>query len=207
LILVVTSTFVAARHLGPWAAALASGLGTLAIGHFRSNLVRDLRRSLEDFARLAVEDDLTGLGNDRGFRADLLESGSITRPGLIVLDLDRFKDYNDAFGHPAGDEALKAIGSILKANVGGEDRVYRLGGDEFAVLSQEAGFELAEHLRRAIEAHSWPLRAITASFGVVASREIPQADLIDRADRAIYRAKREGGNRVDRQGPGEPIAD
>ena len=123
---------------------------------------------------------------------------------LALVDVDEFKSYNDTFGHPAGDAVLKEIGGTLLAIAGETSRAYRLGGDEFALIFPGSdgtkARELAERMRAAIESHAWPLRPITASFGLATiDRPLPGEDtstILGRADRALYQAKREGGNRV-----------
>ncbi len=87
-----------------------------------------------------------------------------------MLDLDHFKQYNDSFGHPAGDEVLHWAGSILRAAVRGHDVVARYGGEEFVVLlpatDANEALEVAERLRSAIACRPWPHRKVTASLGV-----------------------------------------
>lgn len=209
-ILGVASAYLAARFVGAWAAGLASGICALAITLSWSRRMKGLDEAVLRYARQSRTDDLTGLDNDRVFR-DRLASfvGEPTRRpiSLILIDVDHFKSYNDTFGHPAGDEVLKAIGSILGAETREAIRAHRLGGDEFAVLLSEAEIQaagnLAERFRAAIRAHPWPLRAITASFGVASTtgEESDPSDLLRRADRALYRSKQQGRDRVTDQRP------
>jgi diguanylate cyclase (GGDEF)-like protein len=159
-------------------------------------------------AELATTDELTRVKNRRQFREDLETHVSMSvRNGLplsvIMLDVDRFKQYNDAFGHPAGDAVLQAVASILRAEVRDHDVVARYGGEEFVILLPSTGAEparvVAERLRAAFVAHSWPLRPVSASFGVATA--FPQGPaaattLIDQADEALYVSKRSGRNRV-----------
>jgi len=186
---VALAVYLAASRLGPgWAAGVAGGWVFL----------RSVREA--ELARLAATDDLTGLGNARAFRRDLAralaESARSGRPAaLVVVDLDRFKAFNDAHGHPAGDEALRDLASIL-ATAGAT--AYRPGGDEFALIATRSGLAeaqaLAERLRADVDRLGGP---ITASFGVAGTATaIDPATLRRRADRALYRAKAEGGNRV-----------
>jgi diguanylate cyclase (GGDEF)-like protein len=166
-----------------------------------------LARQNARLAELVSVDELTGAKNRRRFREDLqlLFSQSIRLNvplSLIMLDIDRFKAYNDAFGHPAGDEVLRKVVATLQATVRGHDVVARYGGEEFAVLlpmsEMPTALEVAERLRKAIACGPWPLRDVTASFGVATKdRESANAaTLVDQADQALYHAKEAGRNRV-----------
>jgi diguanylate cyclase (GGDEF)-like protein len=162
----------------------------------------------------AVTDELTGLANNRAFRdvADQ-EAARARRFGhsfsLLMLDVDDFKKVNDTHGHPQGDEVLRRIGAILRAESRGIDAPARYGGEEFAVALPETGtegaVELAERIRARIEAEEVPFTdrdgelRITASLGV-ASIPDSAADvraLVAAADAALYAAKRGGKNRVE----------
>ena len=168
---------------------------------------QELEKANAELATLATTDGLTGLINHRTFQERMTEEVNralryaIPLP-LIVLDVDCFKLFNDAYGHPAGDLVLKAVAGILRDCVRSTDLVARYGGEEFVLIlpmtEMEGARAFAERLRTAIESHSWPLRAITASFGVAALRpgEESGAELIARADRALYRSKAAGRNRV-----------
>ncbi len=201
--LAIASTFLAARYLGAAAGAVISGLWVAFLGLSWNRQTHDLGRSVEHFSRLALLDDLTGLANDRSFREGLAmytdQAGEPAGPlSLVLIDVDGFKSYNDSFGHPAGDEALRAFGRCLVASSTGDVRVYRVGGDEFALIlpttGRSAAREVAESVRVAIGRQAWPLRPITASFGVASLADGP--DLMERADRMLYRAKAMGGDRV-----------
>ena len=171
-------------------------------------------RSLGDFRRVvsqAATDSLTGLANRWRFDEELaLEWRRAERIGdslaLILLDLDDFKSVNDTYGHPVGDEVLRRIAEILGTNIRQVDLAARYGGEEFAVIvpeaDLEAGLQLAERLRSALEAHQIDLpdgkaRAVTASFGVAVKGDLARAEeLIAAADEALYESKRAGKNRV-----------
>jgi diguanylate cyclase (GGDEF)-like protein len=158
-------------------------------------------------AELASTDELTGVKNRRRFREDLdLLYRQAERQGfpmsLILLDIDHFKQYNDAHGHPAGDWVLQQVGATLRSNLRGQDVVARYGGEEFVVLLPATGangaLEVAERLRNAIAGRDWPHRSVTASFGVATSGpDTPDAaTLVDHADRALYRSKEAGRDRT-----------
>ncbi len=172
---------------------------------FESNMGRiEAKRAL---MIQATTDSLTGLNNARYLRE---ESRAIekraTRDGralsAVMIDVDRFKAYNDTFGHPAGDEVLRQIGAILRREARAGDLVARYGGEEFAIILPGADTakarEFAERLRQAIGAHPWPLRQVTVSLGVATGT--PPATgavtLLSRADEALFAAKRAGRNRV-----------
>jgi len=171
----------------------------------------ELERANGNLAALATTDGLTSAKNHRAFQEQLdeeiLRTTRYEHPlSLILVDVDHFKDFNDAHGHPAGDLVLKAVARILGARTRETDTIARYGGEEFGVILPETtpddAVMMAERMRQAIECEPWPLRAVTASFGVASlSVERPtKADLIAAADRALYSAKRAGRNRVWRDG-------
>jgi diguanylate cyclase (GGDEF)-like protein len=156
---------------------------------------------------LATTDSLTGVKNRRAFGEKLAEeisrSARYAVPlSLLLLDVDKFKQYNDTFGHQAGDEILKTVGRLLREQARATDFVARYGGEEFALVLPNTGDEgalvMAERLRAVIESAPWPKCAVTASFGAATfSREInTETALIGAADRALYASKEQGRNRV-----------
>lgn len=173
----------------------------------RVHYERELKSLNERLANLAVTDGLTGLKNHRAFREYLNHQFSIASQrhlalSVILLDVDKFKDLNDTFGHPAGDEVLKQVAQILTDNSRASDYVARYGGEEFVIVLPNTegavACEVAERLRLAIEQATWKYRAVTASFGVATLRDgTPDVQtLIDEADKALYQSKMEGRNRV-----------
>jgi len=168
---------------------------------------RELERANTRLAALSLTDSLTGVANHRAFHACLEEElARCKRIGMplsvLLLDVDRFKTYNDSFGHPAGDEALQRIAIALQSHARATDLVARHGGEEFAVLlphTDRAGaLHLGETLRKAIEETSWPLRPITVSVGAATTgpHSLSASHLIDIADTALYRSKAAGRNCV-----------
>jgi diguanylate cyclase (GGDEF)-like protein len=170
-----------------------------------------LRESEKKFRELSITDDLTGLYNSRHFfrqmKAEIERSNRYGHPlSLLILDLDNFKQYNDAHGHIAGDKVLAGSGEILKKSLRKTDSAYRYGGEEFTViLPESAGKEslhFAERIRQAFEKEAFSLRqeenlAVTVSIGV--AQYIPGEGIttfIKRADINLYAAKNEGKNRI-----------
>ncbi|MEW4567503.1 diguanylate cyclase [Tautonia sp. JC769] len=170
-------------------------------------LKQELELRNERLADMAITDALTGLRNRRHFHRLFESSFTLSNQSsqpltVILLDVDRFKLYNDSFGHPAGDEVLIGVADVLRANVRDRDLIARYGGEEFVVLlprvSAPEGIALAERLRRSIADRVWRGTPITASFGVGTSG--PSAStpdvLLDQADQALYRSKQRGRNCV-----------
>ncbi len=156
----------------------------------------------------ALTDPLTGLGNRRHLDATLdIELQRAARTGepltAIMADLDHFKNVNDRFGHEAGDQVLKAFGAAMRAQTRAMDLVARFGGEEFVVLLPhtplEGGRIIAERMRATFaETVVPPLREpVTASFGVAQARGAETAEsLLQCVDKALYKAKQSGRNRV-----------
>jgi diguanylate cyclase (GGDEF)-like protein len=166
-----------------------------------------LESANEKLMALATCDSLTGLKNHRAFQDTLdeeLDFAARNRAPLsvVLIDVDSFKDYNDTFGHPAGDEILQAISILLLESSREYDCVARYGGEEFALVLRDADVReahaVAERLRRHIAEANWPERGITASVGVATvSNEATTRDvLVAEADRLLYKAKQSGKNRV-----------
>jgi diguanylate cyclase (GGDEF)-like protein len=169
-----------------------------------SRLNRFLQEAYRELEALATTDSMTGLANHRVFQERIREEVDHAREdgtplAFLLIDVDRFKQYNDSFGHPAGDEALKIVASILKENVRTIDLVARYGGEEFAaVLPNTSAVEailVAERIRQVCEATEFPYREVTLSIGVAVGTGEP-CDLVERADMALYAAKHAGRNGV-----------
>lgn len=166
-----------------------------------------LEEANERLERLALTDGLTGLPNHRHFQEELDRAcRRAERDGnpvsLLMLDVDFFKQFNDTFGHPAGDEVLRRVAAILAESVRGSDVPARYGGEEFAVIlpntDGEAALEVAERIRAAVEAEPWEKRPVTVSIGASTQlgARLRSKQAISDADEALYRSKKEGRNRV-----------
>lgn len=169
-------------------------------------------RLYEQARRLAVTDGLTELYNHRYFYEALERTFERSRRdgqplALIMLEIDRFKHYNDTYGHKCGDDALREVAGLLRRGSRPSDIVARYGGDEFMVVlpgaTRSAALEMAERLRRSVESHplipaEGTIATVTISVGVAAYPEDAQAvgSLVEAVDQAQYVSKRLGGNRV-----------
>jgi diguanylate cyclase (GGDEF)-like protein len=152
----------------------------------------DLNAKLADAAR---RDELTGVGNRR--RADELLRGLARGDGVIMIDVDHFKQVNDHEGHAAGDRVLAELGSLLRRSVRGEDLVARYGGDEILVIAPSAGDLAARVAARITAAWRATPGVPTLSLGVAVHEPNDSAeDTLQRADAAVYAAKRAGGDRI-----------
>jgi diguanylate cyclase (GGDEF)-like protein len=165
--------------------------------------------------RMARTDELTGLNNRRAFTEQCERALEQARRygrqlALVMFDIDHFKTVNDTYGHAAGDRVLQALAEAIERTVREVDVAGRLGGEEFAVMLPETGgveaAALAERLRQAVAGLSVPHEGggitFTCSFGVAARTEdVMELDtLLSRADEALYRAKRQGRDRISRDG-------
>lgn len=158
--------------------------------------------------KLSITDRLTSLSNrlmlDRVLEAELHRSQRYSSTfSLILLDVDRFKFVNDTFGHPVGDSVLVELAALLSARVRDSDVVGRWGGEEFLIVCRDTSADgariLADKLRAKVMEHDFPLAGPrTSSFGVTGvCKGDTVASMIARADRALYRAKENGRNRVE----------
>lgn len=178
----------------------------------RNRQLQEARRQLTDLANI---DELTGLGNRRLINRVLREEVNRARRSgspisLILLDVDYFKKYNDTYGHPAGDEVLRRLGDLMqRATTRAGEVVARYGGEEFiAVLPNTQlaeALRTAERLKRLVNDENIPHSEsevsdrVTISQGVLSltpTEDVDPGTLVDRADAALYRAKREGRNTI-----------
>jgi diguanylate cyclase (GGDEF)-like protein len=196
----------------PWAISFAiiSTVAGAFYGRTRQ-AVAALWQSEKKFRELSITDDLTRLYNSRHFfnqiTKEIERTNRYEHPlSLLMLDLDNFKKYNDAFGHIAGDEVLAKAGGILRDSLRKTDTAYRYGGEEFAILLPETKGEealhFAERIRQAFESQDLTIPekqnlSVTVSLGVV-QYEIGEKlnSFITRADKNMYAAKNKGKNRI-----------
>jgi len=159
--------------------------------------------------RLAVQDELTGLANRRHFltvaERDLSSASRHERPlCALMIDIDHFKLVNDTYGHPTGDDVIRVVAQRLQQHVRAVDVVGRYGGEEFAVVlpDTESGAQMAERLLAGVADTPVPTRSgplsVTVSIGHarLAPGRPSLTELLARADRALYVAKRDGRNRA-----------
>lgn len=190
-------------------------LSTLAT---ESSLALDNARLHAELRDLSITDALTGVYNHRHFQQRLqeeldrsarLSTLRMPRPlSLVLMDVDHFKKINDRFGHPAGDDLLRALAGLVERVLRSSDVVCRYGGEEFVIILPETGVEEAiqvgERMREAIELSSFTasdgryLGQVTSSFGVATfAQGIPnRSELIRESDEALYAAKSGGRNLV-----------
>jgi diguanylate cyclase (GGDEF)-like protein len=178
----------------------------------RNGQLQEARRQLTDLANI---DELTGLGNRRMINQTLRQEVNRARRAggalsVILIDVDFFKKYNDTYGHPAGDEVLRRIGDImLLATARAGEVAGRYGGEEFILVLPGAGLpdalRTAERLKSLIHEENMPhvnsdvSDRVTISQGVLSIMPDEAVDpgvLVDKADAALYRAKREGRNKI-----------
>lgn len=171
-----------------------------------------LRQNLDAGLELAVTDGLTGLNNRRFLDSQLHTlMGRVQHGGIalscLIMDIDHFKKVNDSYGHDVGDEVLREFALRLGANVRGIDIACRYGGEEFVIIMPETqaayAYSIAERIRLHVAGSPFKIRGgtdsitVTISIGVAGAMPQDTADtLMKRADEALYRAKREGRNRV-----------
>jgi two-component system cell cycle response regulator len=180
-------------------------------GETLDSILRQAAARMTRIEAAANSDGLTGLYNHRYFQERLEQELARARNhdeslALLFCDLDHFKLYNDTVGHQAGDEALRSMAKVLHQELRRVDIAARYGGEEFAVIlpdtGREGALEVAERIRRAVESgretapRGLPL---TVSIGVAVcpADAADAAEIVDRADWAMYRAKRKGRNRVE----------
>jgi diguanylate cyclase (GGDEF)-like protein len=177
------------------------------------DLQKELLETNKRLELLSITDGLTRLYNHRYFQDELArafdESKRYSRPlSLAMIDIDFFKKINDTYGHAVGDEVLKYVSRLFSESARSTDLVARYGGEEFAVMMPETGLEdaitFAEKIRNLLESQPVPTQAValpvTVSIGVSSvprTRIHSPKEMVVAADRALYRAKKGGRNRVE----------
>ena len=163
-----------------------------------------LERTKEDNSKLAYDamhDGLTDLYNRAGYE-EIMQTHENDRMAFIIVDIDKFKEFNDMYGHAVGDSVLKRVAGVLKKSFRSEDYICRIGGDEFAVIMVNADSSLRELVKGKLERIADELRkekdsvpGATLSVGVAFSdREHPQGSIYEDADKALYEVKEKGRN-------------
>jgi two-component system cell cycle response regulator len=159
------------------------------------------KRIRDELAKLSITDNLTGLFNQRHFHNKLKEevnrANRQNHPlSLILLDLDKFKEYNDTYGHLAGDKMLSKSGKIILSNIRENvDTAFRYGGDEFAIILVEANKEIVLNTSERLKKGFKEGDGVTASIGFATySDEMSVSDLIALADKNLYESKNENNN-------------
>ncbi|WP_374334780.1 diguanylate cyclase domain-containing protein [Leeia sp.] len=208
-------------HLLVYQVAAFLGLVGMRYSHDHATRAQFLTRGILN--HLAGTDALTGLLNRRAFEMRAEQSLQLAQReqkpvALLLIDVDHFKAYNDLYGHPAGDRALHQIGQLLQQQLQrGSDLAARLGGEEFAILLHDCSAQHAQQVARRIiheaehrlaipHAHSNTASHVTLSLGYgLAEPGETLAELYQRTDFALYRAKSSGRNRVDAATPGSQI--
>jgi len=172
-----------------------------------------LRDSVQNSIEMAITDPLTGLHNRRYLESHIgtlaEQAASRGKPlALMILDIDFFKSVNDTYGHDAGDDVLREFATRIRKSIRGIDLAARYGGEEFVIVMPETDLHvagiIAERLRRSIASEPFSIEKgtkrieVTISVGIsmLEEKNEPVADVLKRADQALYRAKHDGRNRV-----------
>jgi diguanylate cyclase (GGDEF)-like protein/PAS domain S-box-containing protein len=170
----------------------------------QTNALEEANSQLE---ALAFTDGLTGIANHRSFQEELAKTYEAARKtkrrlSLMLIDVDRFKQYNDTYGHPSGDIVLKRVAATIRDCCPEECLPARYGGEEFAVLCPDFApaevLALAEKIRMSIENTPWPDRLVTVSIGAVTFKgdSAAASELVTASDNALYSSKASGRNCV-----------
>lgn len=179
-----------------------------------SETAYELRQQLVEARAEAMRDELTDVGNRKAFNNSIEELMFDAKDNpnslyLVMADIDNFKEFNDTYGHLVGDSVLRYFASIMKKTKGDNETICRYGGEEFAILMAEStleqAIERAEGIRKDIQAahlkqrnSDKPLKTITSSFGIARFHgdKDDAKDFLERADNALYLAKKKGRNQV-----------
>ena len=216
-VLLVAVSLLASLTLGiPTGARLAATLGlTLVMINVVLNVIGDLQQVLQD---QASTDALTGAFNRRRLDSELARMHDVSKQSpdhaMLAIDIDHFKKVNDTHGHGVGDQVLRGVAAEILLRKRKDDKLFRVGGEEFVLLllpncGAEDALRIADELRGRIESADLCVgRPVTVSIGV-ATRLAGEslANWSARADAALYRAKREGRNRVVSPGGDDTLSD
>jgi diguanylate cyclase len=180
----------------------------------KSTELENVKAKLEEYKRLADTDALTRIWNRRAFEKQLARiydsRKGVLFSALILADIDRFKSVNDRFGHPVGDRIIRTVADIFRTSIRADMFVARTGGEEFALIvegvSEDSTYGIAERIRTLVAQTPFTNSQTGANYGTVtismgicmASEAEGPEDLYARADRALYRSKVSGRNRVTR---------
>ncbi len=208
LIIVGLFPEISAALGGLWLMAGLFGLAAaVGLGEAAKTEVRVHNDLLSNYLSEARTDVLTGLGNRRAFDSDCHQWQAAWQTGrtfsLLLIDVDRFKSFNDRYGHQAGDEMLRAVARVLSEQTAETGTAIRYGGEEFTVVLPDTNFAqamtLAETIRERIATQNVAYRScvlnVTVSIGIATTRPDDTADsLVIRADEQLYLAKAAGRN-------------
>lgn len=178
----------------------------------KERLSKELTKSNKKLEKLATLDFLTGIGNrryyfDLGEKAFALAKRDNQFLSIITIDIDDFKEINDKFGHQVGDDILKLVANNMKLHIRKSDILARVGGEEFSIILPKSDLEdaliIAEKVRETLNSivyeHNNIKVSVTASFGVsqiIYQSDTDLDDIYARSDKALYKAKSSGKNRV-----------
>jgi diguanylate cyclase (GGDEF)-like protein len=177
---------------------IVASLSLLALGLAALHSTIRRRPATGELEALAWSDSLTGLANRRRLDHDILAHSRHSGPNAVIMvDVDHFKSVNDSFGHPHGDEVLRAIGEMLANQIRYDDVVYRYGGEEFCILLPNTSTDdariVADRIVKAARSVTLPDgRHMTVSVGVAASTKGDICLAVETADQALYAAKDQG---------------
>jgi diguanylate cyclase (GGDEF)-like protein len=194
-----------------WGSLLALLAPVILVAYITTMLAADIRYAVDKIRQVSDTDDLTGLYNMRAFSAILQrafkQSVRHAHPlSIVMVDSDNLKSVNDAHGHEAGNRLLQHVVRCIRDELRGSDVMARFGGDEFVILLPETqrrgALELAERIRKSVESSRFDIRGgdaqVTVSIGIASYPEDGGnlEIILDKADKAMYRAKQRGRNQV-----------
>jgi diguanylate cyclase (GGDEF)-like protein len=200
---------VSGRVTNGIAIAVCAALLTILVIARTSYLLRQVQRQAARLRDLALEDELTGLPNRRALQQHLGEALQRARRArqplsLALLDLDHFKQFNDQYGHPAGDHLLKSVAAAWAAGIRTTDLLARIGGEEFVLVLPDATIDQAETVVTKLRLTTPLAQTFSAGLAQWDGDALPE-ELLRAADAAMYRAKRAGRDRTERADTRAPV--